>query len=1040
MKLTTLLLSAAVSALPGLLRAQIAEPPAGYRLVWSDEFNGSALDEKAWNIEVNGDGGGNQELQFYRRENVAVADGNLVITARRENYSNRSFTSGRVNSRKKAAFRHGIIQARIKFPRTANGLWPAYWMMGNDYSEVGWPRCGEMDIVEMGHFNGMANGTQDRYFAGTLHFGKSASNEDHQMISQDYMAPEANPVGNDGYHIITVEWDDNNLYMYYDLPGYGAAQRRSSRYFSTSVAASGEVNAAGTYFQKPFFFIFNLAVGGSYTNIYSPAGITALPQAGDEARMYVDWVRVYQADADANAQYVTPQGSNLPSTPTEPTPAEPDSLTEMGLYGSAAIGENGVSTFDFAHSTDAVLIGTSGGVTDAFSASTVANYNVDEVNNFLYIWSDTYSALPSEGVNSFGFEEGYSHYRVNSVGWSGLGYASAAGHGKDLSMVDDDYVLHFAMRGTDADVHASHQVMVGKAKFSLGTAPVEGAPVLGDFRRDGSWTAFDIPVTVLKALAGGNLFDSDGGPKAYVGNVFALLSGGKAGTDLQFDNVFFYKNPNVNKALPHTDTTTKIGPYGRKAVVDGQPTFNLSDAEGVVLIGTSAGVTEALSGKTLKNYNVDNQTHFFWVWDGGDYVGMPTDGTNSFGWPEGWTRLQVAGTSTWNGAGYASSGTGKDLSMIDDSYYLHFAMKGSDVLTHASQTVTVGGAVFVIGRATTGAQILGDYRRDGEWYGFDIPVARLRQMAGGTLFADAARFVGNVFAVSTTPGAGAEVNFDNVFFYKPASGTGGVEIPTYVSAALDEQGGTTFDIGGARDVVLIGTSTGVTEGFNGNIRADYNVDDVTHYLYVWDGTYTGDHLAGANSFGYDEGYTVYTVGGAGWSGLGYASQGRGKDLSMLDDSYFLHFAMAGTGTETHLLTVGNAKFAIGPSGYNDNGTVIPALADYPRDGRWYSFDIPFSEISSRATTVFDGAKGYTGNVFAVLSGGKAGTKLQFDNVFFYRTTATGVAGLPSADLRDGAGVRWQEAYDLGGRRVNGLTRKGVYIVRTAKGMRKVLVK
>lgn len=1010
------------------------DAPEGYKLVWSDEFNGNKLNTDIWNIEINGDGGGNQELQFYKSDNVAVKDGNLVLTAKRENYSNRSFTSGRINSRNKAYFKHGILQARIKMPRTGNGLWPAFWMMGNDYGQHGWPRCGEMDIVEMGHFNGINNGTQDRYFSGTLHFGKSASNEDHQMISQDFMAPEDNPVGNDEYHIFTVIWDNGNLDMYYDLEGFKPAQMRRARYFSTQVAPSTEVNSPGTYFQKPYFFIFNLAVGGNYTNIYNPAGITALPNAGDQKEMLVDWVRVYQAEDDADALYYSPDGTNMEDQEPEPQLPE-DVLTEFGYYGSAALDADGKSTFDFEHSTDAVLIGTSGGITDAFSASTAANYNVDEVKNFLYIWSDTYSALPSSGVNSFGFEESFNHFQVNSVGWSGLGYASPASSGKDLSMIDDDYVLHFAMRGIDNKAHASHQIIVGAAKFTLGQTSFEGAPVLGDFKRDGSWTAFDIPVKVLKQLAGGDLFATDGGPTNYVGNVFAILSGGKGGTDLQFDNIFFYKNPNVNKNAPVTDNTTEIGKYATKAVVDDQYTFNLDNVEDAVLIGTSAGIMEALSAVTLKNYNVDDATNFFWVWDGGDYVGMPSDGQNSFGWHESWTRLQVAGTTAWNGAGYASEGTGKDLSMIDDSYYLHFAMKGSDLLTHPSQTVTVGNAQFVIGNATSGAPIIGDYKRDGEWYNFDIPVAKLQQLAGGTLFANAGNFIDNVFAVSTNPNLkGAEVNFDNVFFYKKKDGSSeSIETPTYVTPALNDEGNTTFAIDDAQDVVLIGTSGGVTDGFNGKIKADYNVDDVNNFLYIWDNTYSSEGFEGKNSFGYDEGYTVYTVGGAGWSGLGYASQDNGKDLSMLDDSYTLHFAMAGTGNETHLIIIGDAKFAIGPTGYNDNGKITPALADYPRDGKWYNIDIPYSEIRSRATAVFDNPTSYSGNVFAVLSGGQTGTKLQFDNVFFYRTTATGINKVtPSVRNNRPYGI-----YDLSGRRVPNMNKKGIYIVRTAEGVKKI---
>ena len=165
-----------VLGLPLTMMGQIVTPPTGYHKVWSDEFNGTSLNENNWTIEVNGNGGGNQELQYYRKENVAQADGNLILTARNVYFSGKSFTSGRVISKGKAAFKHGIIQARIKMPKTKDGLWPAYWMMGNDIDRYGWPRCGEMDIIEMGHKNGIDNGTQDRYFAGTLHWGSDASN------------------------------------------------------------------------------------------------------------------------------------------------------------------------------------------------------------------------------------------------------------------------------------------------------------------------------------------------------------------------------------------------------------------------------------------------------------------------------------------------------------------------------------------------------------------------------------------------------------------------------------------------------------------------------------------------------------------------------------------------------------------------------------------------------------------------------------------------------------------------------------------------
>ena len=1019
------LLTAVALALPLGVSAQTTTPPSGYELRWSDEFNGTSLNTTLWNIEENGNGGGNQELQYYRKENVAVHDGNLVLTARRENYNNKQFTSGRVNTRDKAYFKHGIIQARIKFPKTANGVWPAYWMMGNDYGKVGWPKCGEIDIVETGNAEGIKNGTQTRHFGSTLHWGTGAGAA-HKQYGTSYLAPETNPLQNDDYHIITMEWNGNFMQMFYDLEDFSVSAKNKARFFSVSIPSSTNTSDIGYYFQKPFFFIFNLAVGGNYTGIYNAGGITAMPNAGDEAKMYVDWVRVYQDANDADAKYFTPDGNNITTNPSTPdTPEAPDTKTEYGYWGSKALDADGNSTFDFTNSYDAVLIGTSFGVTNGFSGKTTADYNVDDVKHFLYIWENTYNAQSSTGVNSFGFNESYNHYTVGSVGWSGLGYASNKSGGKDLSMIDDDYVFHIGFRGTSTDGHVSHKVIVGNASFTVGNTSIEGSPIIGDFKRDGSWTYFDVPVTVLKSLAGGELFDNAAN---YEGNVVAILSGGSQGADLEFDNVFFYKNPNVKKGVPTEDNTTKIGQYATKALNGEVSSFDLTNVAKAVLIGTSSGVTDALNEVTEKNYNVDEKTNFFWIWDGGDYTGLPSDGKNSFGWDESTTRLQVTGTSTWCGAGYASQGTGKDLSMIDDTWYLHFAMRGSDVLTHPSQTVTVGNAVFVIGNTTSGAPILGDYCRDGEWYNFDIPVAKLQQLAGGTLFEDASNFMGNVFAVATTHSKGAEVNFDQVFFYSKKDGADTPDIPTYVTAALDGEGNSTFDLENTGNYVLIGTTGGVTTTLQKKVKADYNVDDVNSALYVWEGTMTAGSESGVNSFGYDEGgYPVYTVGSVGWSGLGYASKAQGKDMSMVDDTYYLHLGMKATTNAPYLIIVGNARFAIGSTSFVDGDKTYAPICDFPRDGKWYNLDIPYSEIASRATTVFDNPEDVTGNVVAFLAGGTTGTKLIFDQVFFYNdgSEATSIDAVTPATPNTIANNR---TYTLSGIEVKGDNLpKGIYI-------------
>lgn len=264
----------------------------GYKLVWEDQFNDGALDENKWYIEVNGDGGGNQELQYYRAENISVGpdeDGNgcLIITARRENFSGKSFTSGRLNTSDRYEFTHGKVEASIKLPSTANGLWPAFWLLGADYDTNGWPRCGEIDIMEMGNSAGISSGTQDRFFNGAAHWGfyrdgaypNYANNKTNSYSLQD-----------GEFHLFTLIWDENSLSMYLDMDKYPD----NAPYYKMDINDTSDDWSTGLYFHHDFFIIFNLAVGGRFTGILNASGITALPQDGDEAKMYVDYVRVYQ--------------------------------------------------------------------------------------------------------------------------------------------------------------------------------------------------------------------------------------------------------------------------------------------------------------------------------------------------------------------------------------------------------------------------------------------------------------------------------------------------------------------------------------------------------------------------------------------------------------------------------------------------------------------------------------------------------------------------------------------------------------------------
>ena len=240
-----------------------------YQLVWSDEFNGTTLDETVWGYNTGGGGWGNKELQYYtnRPENVRVEDGFLKIEARKEEYNDNQYTSGRILSKGKKTFAYGRFEARIKFPG-GKGTWPAYWMMGNS---GGWPACGEIDIMEhVGSIPKRAsfalhtpakNGTKGNNWAKTVFFDYSLA---------------------DDFHVYAVEWaqeekDGKDVIRFY-VDGVQYAEQWES-----------VIDDPQTWpFNKPHFIIFNVAVGG---NMGGTVDDTIFSQ---ERIMYVDWVRVYQ--------------------------------------------------------------------------------------------------------------------------------------------------------------------------------------------------------------------------------------------------------------------------------------------------------------------------------------------------------------------------------------------------------------------------------------------------------------------------------------------------------------------------------------------------------------------------------------------------------------------------------------------------------------------------------------------------------------------------------------------------------------------------
>lgn len=239
----------------------------GYNLTWHDEFNGLSLNTNDWVYEI-GDGcpnlcgWGNNELQYYRQENAWVADGTLIIEARNENYQNRNYTSARIKTQNKQTFQYGRIDIRALLPK-GQGIWPALWMLGSNIQTIGWPKCGEIDIMEL------IGGTgRDNQVHGTLHW----DNDGHVFDGRGYTLP--NGLFADAYHVFTILWDENAIKWYVN----------DIQFYSRDITAD-QMEA----FHKDFFFIFNVAVGGNWPG--NPDETTVFNQ-----QMKVDYVRVFHKE------------------------------------------------------------------------------------------------------------------------------------------------------------------------------------------------------------------------------------------------------------------------------------------------------------------------------------------------------------------------------------------------------------------------------------------------------------------------------------------------------------------------------------------------------------------------------------------------------------------------------------------------------------------------------------------------------------------------------------------------------------------------
>lgn len=257
-------------------------------LVWSDEFNGTSLDTSKWTCEIgNGSSGwGNNELEYYtdRSDNVSVHDGALHITAKRENYNGYNYTSARLKTQDKFYFTYGHIEARIALP-SGSGIWPAFWMLGQNIGSVGWPACGEIDIIEAINAENKVYGTCHWDCGGHAEYGNSSGSFD---ITQ--------------YHDYVCDWDDQYIRMYVD----------GNKYHEIYIGG----NAGDTEeLHRSQFLLLNVAVGGNWPGF--SIDDSKFPQS-----MKVDYIRVYQDNVNytsTSANSVDKNTGSSGSTGGQPT-------------------------------------------------------------------------------------------------------------------------------------------------------------------------------------------------------------------------------------------------------------------------------------------------------------------------------------------------------------------------------------------------------------------------------------------------------------------------------------------------------------------------------------------------------------------------------------------------------------------------------------------------------------------------------------------------------------------------------------------------
>ncbi len=249
-----------------------------WKLIWEDDFDGTSLDTNNWGY-MYGDGSsygvtgwGNQEQQYYKEENVSVQNGELIITAKKEEAGGYHYTSARIRTAGKVSAKYGKIEARISLP-TVQGMWPAFWMLPESrYENQGWPHSGEIDIME-------AKGRLPNVTSGALHYAND--NNSHTYLTANNVFKLNNYTNIEDYHVYGITWNEEKIVWYCDEVEFLTVTKEQ---WHTNAYVQNDASP----FNQNFHILLNMAVGGHFDNYVLP------PDDFTSAEMKVDYVRIYQ--------------------------------------------------------------------------------------------------------------------------------------------------------------------------------------------------------------------------------------------------------------------------------------------------------------------------------------------------------------------------------------------------------------------------------------------------------------------------------------------------------------------------------------------------------------------------------------------------------------------------------------------------------------------------------------------------------------------------------------------------------------------------